>query len=203
MFQIKKPKLNLTQTITLVVSVSLTVLLVTLLVRAWIEPSDIPPGGTVFTPVYTGPTAQTKEGVLKVKALSTYDETVSDNTIETGTLCLGNGTNCQSDWSEDCPSGFTDTGYGYCILTQGPASYSYSWHEASDYCADTYGSRLCTNSEWYNACINNIVSLLNRPCWTDNLTDNNNAIVRGYSTCEYVAVYRISGNRSVCCCRSK
>ena len=101
MFQIKKPKLNLTQTITLIVSVSLTVLLVTLLVRAWIEPSDIPPGGTVFTPVYTGPTAQTKEGVLKVKALSTYDETVSDNTIETGTLCLGNGTNCQSDW----PSG--------------------------------------------------------------------------------------------------
>ncbi len=30
--------------------------------------------------------------------ISTYDTTVSDNTVETGTLCLGNGTNCISNW---------------------------------------------------------------------------------------------------------
>jgi len=99
MSQIKK--LNLSQTIALVVSVSSAVLLITFLVRAWVEPFAVPPGGTVYTPVNTGPTAQTKEGNLQVNALSTFDTAVSDNTIETGTLCLGNGINCESEW----PSG--------------------------------------------------------------------------------------------------
>ncbi|MCD6528221.1 hypothetical protein J7K44_01120, partial [bacterium] len=33
--------------------------------------------------------------------ISTYDTSVAANTIETGTLCLGNGTNCRSTWPGD------------------------------------------------------------------------------------------------------
>ncbi len=52
-----------------------------------------------------------------------------------------------------CPSGFNDTGYGYCIQNvENPAVYT--WFEASRYCAANYNARLCRSSEWYLACVN-------------------------------------------------
>jgi hypothetical protein len=51
----------------------------------------------------------------------------------------------------NCRTGFTDTGYGYCITNQ---QSDLGYEEASQYCATQYKGRLCSMSEWLNACVN-------------------------------------------------
>ncbi len=50
-----------------------------------------------------------------------------------------------------CPSGFNDTGYGYCI--QETENSARPWHDASVWCATNFSARLCSASEWVNACV--------------------------------------------------
>lgn len=84
-----------------------------------------------------------------------------------------------------CPSGFNDTGYGYCI--QNNENSARTWYAASDYCADTYGARLCTSSEWYNACVNNkAIYMTGNWEWVDSWYSVNCALIRGVSSCTSV-----------------
>ncbi len=96
----------------------------------------------IYKPQSSLPTSDTKEGEL-IYNISDKQLYVYKGATD-GWQPIGGG--------GACPSGFTDTGYGYCIQTN--ENSARNWYSASDYCADTYNARLCTSSEWYNACIN-------------------------------------------------
>lgn len=61
--------------------------------------------------------------------------------------------------SGNCLADFTDTGYGYCITNQ---QSDLGYEEASQYCATQYKGRLCSMSEWLNACVNNKGDFVNQ-----------------------------------------
>jgi len=70
----------------------------------WTAPSAIPPENNTPTPLNVSDTAQLKIGSLGVtNGISTYDSVVDINTIETGTLCLENGSDCISAFSALSP----------------------------------------------------------------------------------------------------
>lgn len=106
-----------------------------------------------------------------------------------------------------CPDGFTDTGFGYCIQTNDNSATN--WYAASQYCAENYNARMCTSSEWYNACANDLASDMTGAyewvdAWTIDNYGNYGAIVRGSSSCSdiYTAVAD-STSYTFRCCRSK
>lgn len=99
-----------------------------------------------------------------------------------------------------CPSGFNDTGYGYCI--QNNENSARTWFAASDYCADTYGARLCTSSEWYNACVNNkAIYMTGNWEWVDSWVDADDALLRGYSSCTTVDGRNAAYSYAFRCCK--
>ncbi|MFA4984658.1 MAG: hypothetical protein WC559_05080 [Candidatus Omnitrophota bacterium] len=108
-----------------------------------------------------------------------------------------------------CPDGFTDTGYGYCIQTN--ENSAKTWYAASDYCADPYNARLCTSSEWYNACVYDKASgMTGNYEWVDSWDSGSAyapatlALVRGYSSCGSVGYAgAASDSHAFRCCRSK
>ena len=93
-------------------------------------------------------------------------------------------------WPGDisCGTGFTDMGT-YCIQTaEAAAGATKTWYAASDYCHDTYGgARLCTSSEWYNACVNgNLTNDTDGYEWVDSWGLSTDALRRGGGSCTTV-----------------
>ena len=87
-------------------------------------------------------------------------------------------------WPDDivCGSGFTNMGT-YCIQTD--ENSATDWYSASDYCYDTYGARLCTSSEWYNACMNGgLTNIIDDEEWVDTWYTSLRSIVRGNGSCD-------------------
>ncbi len=83
-------------------------------VVAWQEPSQVPPGGNVPTPLNVGPTGQSKSGGLILNTGGAVNGLI----IDKGNLCLGS--DCRSSWpgggipsgmiamfDTSCPSGWT------------------------------------------------------------------------------------------------
>ena len=126
------------------------------------------------------------------------------------TARLGSGTANSSSflrgdqtWAavSECPSGFNDTGYGYCI--QNNENSAKTWYAASDYCADTHGARLCTSSEWYNACVNSkAINMTGNYEWVDSWYTAATALVRGAVSCTSVSYSNAGSDSSAFrCCR--
>ena len=107
----------------------------------------------------------------------------------------------------DCPDGFTDTGCGYCIQTN--ENSALNWHDASEYCRDNYNARLCTCSEWYNACTDStdlgLSNMTGNWEWVDSWYNNEYALVRGSSACGSCDYYFAYGYYELAfrCCRNK
>jgi len=121
---------------------------------------------------------------------------------------------CETDdtGGATCPSGFTDTTYGYCVQDNEANSGSgLNWYAASDYCADNHTARLCTSSEWYNACVNGkLTNGTDDWEWVDSWSHSYRAIIRGSGSCTAVYSYldydggnAASGTYAFRCCKSK
>lgn len=201
-----------------------TIFLANGLILAWTGPSGSPPASNIDTPLNSGSTGQSKSGGLILNtggaAIGLIVDQGSvgigtttpqaklhlDGTPGTDGIMFPDGTTQTTAASggggggADCPSGFTDTGYGYCIQTD--ENSAMTWFNASDYCADTYSARLCSDSEWYNACMNT--------AGLNNMTGNQEWVgiwllsygfVWGGTGCTNVSLgYSASAFR---CCRSK
>lgn len=108
----------------------------------------------------------------------------------------------ESEIKEDCPIGFVDTGYGYCI--QSNENSARNWHTASDYCADTYNARICSQSEWYNACANGKANNMTGNWeWVDAWYSSGGAqpFIRGGSSCSVISFGVVTSLYSFHCCR--
>ncbi len=124
---------------------------------------------------------------------------VSGNISITGTgngIKFPDGTN-QTTAAGDCGTGFTNVGT-YCIQTDEAGTAT--WWDAADYCRDNYGARLCSVSEWYGACINDLLTNgIDDYEWTDNwLIDSAEEFGSGSCSTESNAVPGAS-NAFRCC----
>jgi Tfp pilus assembly protein PilX len=105
-----------------------------------------------------------------------------------------------------CPSSFNDTGYGYCI--QADQNATKIWFDASKYCADTYNARLCSASEWYNACINNKAHNFAAKEWISDWYDisNYDMVTMGGANCQNIQGGQVpaggDGTFPFRCCRN-
>jgi len=129
----------------------------------------------------------------------------------TGDICTDqDGGKCLSTVIGGCSAGFVDTGFGYCIQ-QDENSEQY-WHDASDYCATQYSARLCSVSEWYNACMNTLglANMTNNWEFVDDwveagpILEERYAVAVGNGAC--VSIDQVKTNpesEPFRCCRSK
>jgi len=101
-----------------------------------------------------------------------------------------------------CPTGFNDTGYGYCI--QNSENTARTWFNASKYCADTFGARLCSYSEWYNACVNVKASgMIGNLEWVDDIIYYDQFLMglTGLDRCDLVTSGTLDSSFSFRCCK--
>lgn len=136
--------------------------------------------GSTIADVFTG--TSTPDATGKIACPTTFgcevyllDEAgkviIADNTIDTVKAVRSVGTQSKGEITQrtieaavaanNCPTGlgFTDTGYGYCITKQ---NSDRTWFDASQYCAIQYSARLCSMSEWLNACVNDKGDFVNQ-----------------------------------------
>jgi len=101
-----------------------------------------------------------------------------------------------------CPTGFNDTGYGYCI--QNSENTARTWFNASKYCADTFGARLCSYSEWYNACVNVKASgMIGNLEWVDDIIYYDQFLMGlvGLDRCDLITSGTLDSSFSFRCCK--
>ena len=105
-------------------------------------------------------------------------------------------------WPTDisCGSGFTNAGT-YCIQTNEAGSAT--WWAASDYCYDNYGgARLCSASEWYNACINSLLTNGTDDYeWVDDWNVSSGVLLFGNGSCSTVYYSVPSYSGAFRCCK--
>jgi hypothetical protein len=118
----------------------------------------------------------------------------SANTAGTMRYCSGqieycDGINWRSAFGGACPTGFVDTGSGFCI--QADEHSPRLWHDAVEYCA-SLEARLCCLSEWYIAYRNRgalgLNDMIGNEEWLNQLGRNGEttAFVAGRTECKYI-----------------
>ena len=135
-----------------------------------------------------------------------------------GSRCLSNDAVDQSELSvpdsevsdsepEDmsCETGFTNMGT-YCIQAdEANSGDSLDWYTAWDYCVDNYAeARLCTFSEWYDACRNRVLTNdIDDDEWIDNWCEHGDVNVVGNKSCEDVERFEEASSNSHAfrCCK--
>jgi hypothetical protein len=133
-----------------------------------------------------------------------------------GVICASNN-NCGYT-SSACPSGFNDTGYGYCIQADKAMGGGVTnYYNANSVCSNL-NARLCTPSEWYIACrngkANNMTSSVNPNSeWVSQLASDPNqgdgAIALGRNVgkdgtrCSGQEFQAVLNNVTFRCCRNK
>jgi len=134
---------------------------------------------------------------------------INDQFGKIGQILVSNGNNPPS-WKNivNCPAGFVDTSLGYCVQTKENTS---DWFGAASLCKDL-NARLCSASEWYNACISNL-ALFNKMDdnaeWVDDKSYEPAAAIAdlynftlGDGGCNKVGKKKTSELVSYRCCRS-
>ncbi|MFA5925926.1 MAG: hypothetical protein WC831_03235 [Parcubacteria group bacterium] len=106
-------------------------------VRAWTEPTDVPPNGNVGAPLNTSAVSQIKNGILGVLGISTSYINVPGLTPVAGNVLIAQnasgqvawaaGGGCYVSYSGGCLSGFVNKGsagkWGRCGGSDNYASY--------------------------------------------------------------------------------
>lgn len=106
---------------------ALFLIILAYLVFAWSEPTTSPPGGNVYAPLNTGPSAQTKSGSLTIQGNISSPGNQKENCVWTSWTC---------DPAQTCPGGKFVAGVERYTTGALCGTSPTQWYQMRLYCCD-------------------------------------------------------------------